>query len=330
MPARVPAGRPPFSVRDCRRRQCWPLRWLTRFSGSEAPAARRRDDELGFGAPDSLFFVRDRTLIVQRFDLERLELTGEETRVAEGIQQLGMTAGFAVAGGALVYWTGDRIITQPTWFQRDGTVAGTLGPPGTYMNLALSGNGRQVAIDRFEPNPGIWLLDPARGTSTRATSGAIYESTPVWSPDGNAFVFAAARDAPPNLFLKRIGVAGEEERLFRSVLQSFPQAWSPDGRFIALHHNQPKNGVVRYLGASALRRAEAQPLLETKFDEHHPRISPDGRWMAYASNESGRDRVYVTGFPEPIGKWQVSTNGGNFPVWRRDGRELFYRRPTER
>ena len=127
---------------------------------------------LGFSAPDSLFFVSERTLMAQRFDLERLELTGEAIRVAEGVQQLGMAAGFAIAGGAVVYWTGDQIITQPTWFQRDGAAAGTLGPPGPYINLALSFDGKQAAIDRFDPAPGIWLLDPARGTVTRATSGA--------------------------------------------------------------------------------------------------------------------------------------------------------------
>ncbi len=214
---------------------------------------------LGFSAPDSVFFVSERTLMAQRFDLERLELTGEAIRVAEGVQQLGMTAGFAVAGGAVVYWTGDQIITQPTWFQRDGTAAGTLGPPGTYMNLALSPDGKQAAIDRFDPAPGIWLLDPARGTATKATSGAPYESTPVWSPDGTAFVFAAARDTPPNLYLKRIGTAGEEERLFRTTLQSFPQSWSPDGRFIAYVTVHPKTGSSDIWTASGLRRAEAHP-----------------------------------------------------------------------
>ena len=195
--------------------------------------------------------------MAQRFDLERLELSGETIRMAEGVQQLGMTAGFAVAGSALVYWTGDQIITQPTWFQRDGTAAGTLGSPGTYMNVALSFDGRQAAVDRFDPAPGIWLLDPARGTATRATSGAPYESTPVWSPDGTAFVFAAARDTPPNLYLKRIGTAGEEERLFRNTLQSFPQTWSPDGRYIAVRHGQPEDRIVRYLEGSDKRRAES-------------------------------------------------------------------------
>ena len=283
---------------------------------------------LGFAAPDSIVFARERTLMAQRFDMERLEPTGEAIRLAEGVQQLGMVAGFTVSDtGALVYWTGDQIITQPTWFQRDGTAAGTLGPPGAYLNLALSNDGQQAAIDRFDPAPGIWLLDPARGTATKATSGAPYESTPVWSPDGTAFVLAAGRDTPPNLYLKRLGTAGEEERLFRSILQSFPQSWSPDGRFIAYVTVNPKTDSADIWKLPLSGERTPTPVLETKFHEEHARISPDGRWMAYTSNEAGRIGVYVTSFPEPSGKWMLSTDGGNFPVWRRDGRELFYRRP---
>jgi Tol biopolymer transport system component len=282
---------------------------------------------LGFSAPDFLFFIHDRTLMAQRLDLQRLELTGEPTRVAEGVDRLGPSAPFAVSpSGTIVYWTGDRVITQPTWFQRDGSAAATLGSPAAYMNVALSPDGRQAAFDRFDLTPGIWLLDRARDTATRATFGGIYESTPVWSPDGGAFVLAAARDTPPNLYLKRIGVAGDEERLIRNTLQSFPQSWSPDGRFIAYVTVDPKTLADIWLVPTAGDR-KPTPFIQTPFAEQHARISPDGRWMAYSSNESGRLNVYVTRFPDAGSKWPVSTNGGAFPVWRRDGRELFYRAP---
>jgi eukaryotic-like serine/threonine-protein kinase len=283
--------------------------------------------QYGFSSPDFLFFVRNRTLMAQRLDLQRFEVTGEPVRVAEGVHQIGPSAAFAVsASGTLAYWAGSQRITQPTWFQRDGTPAGTLGPPAAYMNVALSFDGRQAAVDRFDLTPGIWLLDRARGTATRATSGAIYESTPIWSPDGGSFVFAAARDTPPNLYLKPIRTAGEEDRLFRTTLQSFPQSWSADGRFIAFVTIDPKtNSDIWTLPVTGDRKPT--PFLQREFDEGHPRISPDGRWMAYSSNESGRQDVYVTGFPEPAGKWPVSTSGGSFPVWRRDSRELFYRAP---
>ena len=283
---------------------------------------------LGFSEPDFVLFTRDRTLMAQRFDLTRLDLTGEPLRVAEDVDRLGTSASFAVSssGAALVHWNGSDTITQPTWFRRDGTVDGTLGPPAGYRNVALSPDGRQAAIDRFDGTPGIWLLDRARGTTTRATSGALYESTPVWSPDSSQFVFAKATDGPPNLHVKRIST-GVEERLFHNVLQSFPQSWSPDGRFIVYATTDPKTNSQDIWKVPVSGDRTPTPVLGTQFNEVSPRISPDGRWIAYSSNESGRLGVYVTGFPEPVGKWQVSTNGGNFPIWRRDGRELFYRAP---
>jgi serine/threonine protein kinase/Tol biopolymer transport system component len=282
---------------------------------------------LEFGAPASLFFVRDRTLMVQQMDLQRFTLLGQPLRVADGVDRLGPGAAYSVsATGTLVYWPGSRVITQPTWFHPNGTAAGTLGPPGAYMNLALSPDGEQVAADRFDSTPGIWLLDPARSTVTRATFGGLYESTPVWSPDAAAFVFAAARDTPPNLYVKRMGVPGAEERLFRDPNQMFPQSWSPDGRFVAYVTINPKTRADIWLVPTTGDRTPA-PFLQTEFAERFARISPDGRWMAYTSNESGSDGVYVTHFPQAGKKWSVSPKGGAFPIWRRDGRELYYRAP---
>jgi Tol biopolymer transport system component len=281
----------------------------------------------GFSAPDFLFFMRGSTVMAQRVDLERFTLLGQPMRVADDVDRVGPSAAFAVsATGTLVYLQGARVITQPTWFQRNGTTAGTLGPPAAYMNVALSPDGEQAAVDRFDLTPGIWLLQRMRGTATRATFGGLYESTPVWSPDGSAFVFAAARDTPPNLYVKRMGVPGEEERLFRNTFQTFPQSWSRDGRFIAYVTIHPKTQSDIWLFPTTGDRTPA-PFLQTEFDERNARISPDGRWMAYSSDESGSSGVYVTRFPQAGGKWSVSPNGGSFPIWRRDGRELFYRAP---
>lgn len=280
---------------------------------------------LGFTLPDYLVFERDRTVMAQRMDLSRLELTGEPMRVAEGVEVIGPTAAFsASASGVLAYWSGGLDITQLTWVRRDGTVVGTVGQPAGYRHLALSPDGRQVAADRFDTPPSIWLLDVARGSATRVTFGAKFESSPVWSPDGQAIAFASARDSPPNVYLKRLGTSGEDERLFRDRLQSFPETWSPDGRFVAFDKIDPKTSddiwVLPLFGDR-----KATPFLATSFAESYARISPDGRWMAYSSNESGKADVYVTRFPQPGGKWQVSSDGGSYPVWRHDGRELFYR-----
>ena len=280
----------------------------------------------GFRSPDFLFFTQSRTLMAQRLDLDRFKLTGEPIRVAEGIERVGPGSAFAVsASGTLVYWAGARSITQPTWFQRDGTRATPLGSPGGYMNVALSHDGQQAALDRFDLTPGIWLLDATRGTAIRATSAKLYESTPVWSPDASAFVFAAARDTPPNLYLKQIGLAGNGERLFGSAAQTlFPQSWSRDGNFIAYVSMDPQTGAdIWVLERSGDRKPV--PFLQSQFWETHARISPDGRWLAYASNESVTQGVHVTSFPKPGRKWPVSPNGGGFPVWGRLSRELFYR-----
>jgi Tol biopolymer transport system component len=158
---------------------------------------------------------------------------------------------------------------------------------------------------------------------TRATFGKSYESTPVWAPDGKSFVFASAREAPPNLFLKRLDVAGDDQRLFRSTIQSFPQSWSRDGliAFVVVDPSTHQDiWVMPSSGATAPR-----PLVHTQFSESYARISPDGRWLAYVSNESGDRSVYVTR-PGCRPKWPVSPEAV-CPVWRADGRELYYRAP---
>jgi eukaryotic-like serine/threonine-protein kinase len=292
----------------------------------DSPERKRISAEgstLGFALPEYLVFVRDRTLMAQRLDLVRLELTGEPTRIAEGIETIGPSSAFAVSpAGVLTYWTGVRHVTQPTWTERDGTSAGAVGPPDAYEHIALSPDGRQIAVDKFGTEAGIWLIDGARGTVIRTTVAAKFESAPVWSPDARSFAFAAARDTPPNLYMKRIGEPGDE-RLTRNTIQSFPQSWSPDGRFIAFLMVSPTTGEDIWLLPLAGDR-KPTPLIQTPFNERQARISPDGRWLAYSSTESGAIAVYVTRFPQPSGKWRVSTGGGEFPIWRRDGRELFY------
>ena len=202
-------------------------------------------------------------------------------------------------------------ITQPTWFQRDGTAAGTLGPPAAYMNVALSLDGRQAAVDRFDVTPGIWLLDPARGTATRATSGALYESTPVWSPDGEQFVFAAARDTPPNLYVKRIGTAGEEERLFRTLSRAFRKAGRPMDASSRMSRSTRRPTLRHLEGFSA--SGDRTPTRFSRRSSMNNRSNLAQRSMDGVLLERvGKAGVYVTGFPEPVGKWQVSTERREF------------------
>jgi serine/threonine-protein kinase len=191
------------------------------------------------------------------------------------------------------------------------------------MNIALSPDGHQAAVDRFDTDPSIWLIDLARATTTRATFGKSYESTPVWAPDGKSFAFASAREAPPNLFLKRLDVSEDDQRVFRSTIQSFPQSWSPNGLIAFVVVDPTTRHDIWVVPASG---GEPRPLLNTPFSELYARISPDGRWLAYVSNDGGPQSVYVTRFPDPGPKWPVSPRGGVCPVWRADSRELFYQR----
>jgi Tol biopolymer transport system component len=283
---------------------------------------------IGVVEPDILLFAKeDRALMAQRFDRGNLTMVGDPVRVAEDLDEQGPAVGAAVSPtGTLVSWSGARVITQPTWVNRAGAAIGTVGPPAAYVNLMLSPDGTQVAVDRFDPNPAVWLLDVVRGTPTRATFGGTYESTPVWSPDGRSLAFASAREGPPNLFLKQLTVSGAEERLVRTPFQSFPLTWSPDGRYLLYVTLEPKTARDIWLLPMTGERTPS-PLLRTAFNEGLPRISPDGRWLAYASTESGANAIYVTAFPEPGAKWRVSPESGSFPVWSRDGRELFYVAP---
>ena len=308
-------------------------RGIGTYLGSiDSPERKRLSSDMqpafGFASPDLLFFMRDRTLTAQRLDLNRLELTGEPIRVAENVDRLGPGAAFAVSiGGSVVHWAGALDIVQPTWFRRDGSIAGTLGTPAAYMNVALSPDGRQAAFDRFDRTPGIWVMDALRGSATRSTFFSIYQSTPVWSPDSSAFVFAGAQTGPPNLYQRRLGASSSAEHLSGTAAQTlFPQSWSPDGRYLAYVSMDPKTDADIWRLALSDDR-EALPILRTSFSETHARISPDGRWMAYVSDESGRPGVYVTSFPQPGRAWLVSANGGTFPVWQRSGRELYLPRP---
>ncbi len=283
----------------------------------------------GFVAPDLLLFVQpDGRLSAQRLEMTRLEPVGDVIPIAERVDTPGPNAAFsASASGTLVYWAGSDAITQPTWFTRDGKVAGTLGAPAAYVDLAISPDGRQVAVDRVDDDPSIWLLDVARGTATRETSGpGKYLSTPIWAPDGRSIAYAKAEGTPPNVFVERLGVGTEGQRLVRSIHQSFPQAWSPDGATIVYVTIVPKTGADVWMVPTRGEPTPA-PLLVTPSSENRVRISPDGRWIAYNSNESGVFDVFVTRFPQPGQKWPVSIAGGQLPIWRRDGRELFYLAP---
>ena len=298
----------------------------------DSPAPVRLSAEssmLGYGA-GHLFFMRGRTLLAHRIDEAGLKLVGEAIRVADDVDAGPLTTGFAVSNnGTIIHWPGASVISQPTWISRSGTVLGTVGQPAAYEGLALSPDASEVAVDRFDAEPAILRLD-MRGAITTVASGRAYQSTPVWRPDGSGLVYTAAIDTPPNLFFKRFDREGPDTRLFFDRIQCFPQGFSPDGRWLAYMTITPQTGSDIWLldmsGAPGPGGYPRKPLLATRFNESYARISPNGQWLAYISNESGIIDVYVAPLAQPGLKRSVSTNGGRFPVWSRDSRELYYAR----
>jgi eukaryotic-like serine/threonine-protein kinase len=216
----------------------------------------------------------------------------------------------------LAYGSG-TLIMQLIWFDRSGTPVGTLGPPGQILEPAISPDGGTVAFDRRDLDTGnfdIWLHDLARGTESRFTSGTNGRSNvyPVWSPDGSHVAFGL------QVFQKAINGAAEEE----VVAEGFrADDWSRDGRYLIGDHQDQK---PNYIWVLSLAPGKPVPYLHGDFIQRFAKLSPDERWLAYVSNETKRNEVYVQSFPVLGRKVQFSANGGSYPVWSRDGKELFF------
>jgi eukaryotic-like serine/threonine-protein kinase len=279
-----------------------------------------------------LLFVRQGTLFAQRFDAATRQLLGNAFPAGENPAFDGGTAGGtapAVSMGAqvLAYRSGGASGNrQLVWFDRSGKQAGIVAPPDGFfsINPALSTDGQRVAWTRtVNGNRDIWLLEPARQITTRFTFDPAWDDSPIWSPDGGRIVFASDRKGIFNLYLKSSSGAGNEELLLDSPALNHPLDWSRDGRFILYLNVQPKNAADLWV-LPLFGDRKPFVFLATPFNEGNAQFSPDVRWVAYDSNESGRYEIYVRPFPGPGGKWQVSNVGGSQPRWRPDGKELFY------
>ena len=283
-----------------------------------------------------LLFLREATLIAQPFDARRLVLTGDAFPIAERIRTSVSTQPYgyfsASENGALVYQTGaETANSQLLWFDRTGKQIGALGDPAAYRAVELSPDGKRASVsilDEAGKGQDIWLYDVARGLRTRFTFGPA-NFFAVWSPDGSRIVFSSRRKGSFDLYQKDSSGAGSEEMLLEDNLDKYPDSWSPDGKFVLYESlGSSRSSDLFVLPITGDRKPF--PLLQTQFGGTEGRISPDGRWVAYRSNESGRNEIYVAPFPGPGGKWQISTAGGSFPRWRHDGSEIFYLTPDNR
>ena len=276
-----------------------------------------------------ILFAQEASLWAVPFDVERLEVTGAPTPVVDGVAVSAFSgaAHFAVAhNGTLVYARGDASDVAPTlvWVDRTGREEPLAAEPNPYQGPRISPDGTRVAVEVRDQENDIWIWDIARETLTRLTFDPALDIYPTWTPDGTRVAFASVRGGSLNMFWKAADGTGAVEPLGESENARAPQAFTPDGaRLVFREAGRPGDLGVLTLGEAA------ESILASEFDESNAEISPDGRWLAYQSNASGRDEIYVRPFPNvDEGRWQISRDGGTHPLWSPDGNELFYLRST--
>jgi Tol biopolymer transport system component len=293
----------------------------------------RTNSNVAYAPQGFLLFSRERNLLAQPFDAKRLRITGDPLPVTEQIQYFPQHYGalFSVSeNGVLLYQPRSASgVSQLTWFDRSGKQTGSLGAPGDQSNPRISPDGKRVAVNIIDSQTGnmdIWIYESSGGIATRFTSDPAFDVLPIWSPDGRQIIFDTTREGRQNLYQKSSSGVDSEKPILQSQRTSYPTDWSLDGRFVLYGvFDASTNLELWALPASGDRKPI--PFIKTTFGVSHGQFSPDGRWVAYSSNESGKWEIYVAPFPGPGGNWKVSIAGGSEPRWRRDGKELFYLAP---
>jgi Tol biopolymer transport system component len=288
-----------------------------------------------FLRPNHIVFIQQGTLVAREFDLARGELVGNTETLADSVgigTNLFSQSGFSVsADGRIAYRSGGGGSTQLVWFDRTGKAVGVAGEPDGNKLTApeLSPDLRRVAVDRtVQGNRDIWLMDLLRGGLTRFTFDPAIDGYPLWSPDGKQITFYSGRKGIQQMYWKPANGVGSEEVLFESPNGKWPLDWSRDGRFLLYH----EDGGVKTgpdIWALSMTGGERKPIAvsNTPFAERTGQISPDSRFVAYDTDESGQLQIVVQPFPNPTGKWQISSGGGFYPRWRADGKELYFVAP---
>ena len=286
-----------------------------------------------------LVYMHEGTLFAVPFDLKRLEVTGQPAPILEGVVTSPSNGGAQFSfseTGNLVYVAGSSGAARNVsiyWMDRQGKFTPLRETPGDYFDPAFSPDGKRLAVDIFDGKRyDIWVYEWERDTLTRLTFSGDENIAPAWTPDGQRIAYASEeKSGTYSLWWKRADGSGDAQRLTESKDAKVPKSWSPDGKVLAFVQLNPKTSwdiltlSVEGSEKSGWKPGEPKPFLNSPFVEAEPAFSPDGRWIAYQSNESGNFEVYVRPFPSPGGNWQVSTGGGGYPRWSRNAKELFYR-----
>jgi Tol biopolymer transport system component len=274
-----------------------------------------------------LLFRRDGALVAQPFDVSALRLTGSPVMIADavGFNPISYQGLFSASDNGTIAYQALTARSQFVWFDRQGKRLAEAMPAADYSTVCLTPDEKQIVYDLADPKSGnidIWGFDVANARASRLTFDAAVDFMPVCSLASSEVVFSSLREGPPSLYRQLIANPGSEKPVLRSERAKIASDWSADGRLIVYSIlNQKTNWDVEVL---PLAGGESQTFLATPAEERNARLSPDGRWMAYMSNETGNFEVYVQPYPATGTKWQISKGGGVQPQWRRDGRELFY------
>jgi eukaryotic-like serine/threonine-protein kinase len=303
--------------------------FIAKLDSSEKHMVVPSSANAAYVEPGYLVYMRDRVLVSQKIDPSSYTLSGDPRTLSD-------QALYFPAVDRVVFSAGKQMLVTQTgkgasesvlaWFDRSGKDLGHVGAPLSYDNVRLSPDGRKIATDQTDPdgrNVDVWVHDPTRHISTRLTFDPALDQTPTWSADGKKIIFVSNRAFSGRamgfrLFIKNAdGSSAEEEVFDPGAGQGNAWDWSRDGRFVLYR----KLDELWYFD---MNERKGKPLRQSASAYRNAQFSPDGRWVAYSSNESGQTEIYVTPFPSANSKWQVSNSGGEEPRWRADGKELFY------
>ena len=283
-----------------------------------------------------LLYLNEGTLFAVRFDAERMEATGETVPVVDGVSEIEPTGSgqFAVSkNGTLIYLAGRNRLGafQVDWVNQEGKFEPLTKGMGTYRSIMLSPDGQHLAMDVIGGGEDIWVYETQRGTMSRVTIGGGSNSNPVWTPDGQRIAYASSRGSQgPGIYWQRADGTGEVQRLTQGNTTQVPWSWHPSGKFLAYSEQHPQTQLdimilpMEGSDSRGWKPGQAYAFLNGAAMEADARFSPDGNWLAYQSDESGKFQIYVRPFPGPGGKWQISTDSGSYPTWVRDKHELLY------